>query len=133
MNNQLDRISQGNSFLAAETKIGFADVTCRPLQGAEFRRCSSIGHWLHHRPVVSQQAVLAMDERNDCVAALDELSAKFAADKPRSSGHENTAARSRHSCLQHFRAWKFRYHRVMPVVRRWPYRASVRDLMQQGG
>src|SRR6516162_3051472 len=112
MNNQLDRICQGNSLLAAETEIGFADVTCHPLQGTEFWRCSSIGRWLHHHPVVSQQTVSAVDEHNDRVAALDELRAKFAADKPRGSGHENAAARSRHSCLQHFRAWKFGYHRL---------------------
>jgi hypothetical protein len=53
-----------------------------------------------------------MDERNDCVAALDELSAKFAADKPRGSGHEDAAVRSRHCCLQHFKAWTLRYHRL---------------------
>jgi hypothetical protein len=39
----------------------------------------------------------AVDERNDCMAALRKLAAKFAADQPRGSRYENTTTgRSRH-------------------------------------
>jgi hypothetical protein len=46
-----------------------------------------------------------VDKRNDCMAALHKLAAKFAADQPRSSGYKYTATVSRHhiSRVQAFR------------------------------
>jgi hypothetical protein len=38
-----------------------------------------------------------VDKRNDCMAALYKLAAKFAADQPRSSGYQYTAEVSLHN------------------------------------
>jgi hypothetical protein len=52
---------------------------------------------MQYAPIIAQDMMSAVDERDDCMAALHELAAKFAADQPRGSRYENTATgRSRH-------------------------------------
>ena len=41
----------------------------------------------------------AMDKRNDCMAALHKLVAKFAANQPGSTGYENAATGSGHDAF----------------------------------
>jgi len=52
---------------------------------------------MQYAPIIAQDIMSAVDERNDCMAALHKLAAKFAADQPRGSSYENTATgESRH-------------------------------------
>jgi hypothetical protein len=52
---------------------------------------------MQYAPIIAQDMMSAVDERNDCMAALHKLAAKFAADQPRGSSYENTATgESRH-------------------------------------
>jgi hypothetical protein len=46
---------------------------------------------MQYAPIIAQDFMSAVDERNDCMAALRKLAAKFAADQPRGSRYENTA------------------------------------------
>jgi hypothetical protein len=41
----------------------------------------------------------AVDKRNDCMAALHKLAAKFAADQPGGTGYENAATGSGHDAF----------------------------------
>src|SRR5262245_34325503 len=51
---------------------------------------------MQYAPVIAQDIMSAVDERNDCMAALHKLAAKFAADQSRGSRYENTATGPRH-------------------------------------
>jgi hypothetical protein len=42
---------------------------------------------MQHAATVAQDSVSAVDKRNDCMAALRKLAAKFAADQPGSTGY----------------------------------------------
>jgi hypothetical protein len=50
-----------------------------------------MGLRMQYAPVIAQDIMSAVDERNDCMAALHKLAAKFAADQPRGSRYENAA------------------------------------------
>jgi hypothetical protein len=51
---------------------------------------------MQHAPIVAQDIMSLVDKRNDCMAALHKLAAKFAANQPRSSGYKYTATVSLH-------------------------------------
>jgi hypothetical protein len=57
---------------------------------------------MQHTPIVAQDIMSPVDKRNDCMAALHKLAAKFAADQPRSSGYKYTATVSRHHVCKRF-------------------------------
>jgi hypothetical protein len=46
---------------------------------------------MQYAPIIAQDMMSAVDERNDCMAALPKVAAKFAADLPRGSRYANTA------------------------------------------
>jgi hypothetical protein len=54
---------------------------------------------MQHTPIVAQDIMSPVDKRNDGMAALHKLAAKFAADQPRSSGYKYTATVSLHDTL----------------------------------
>jgi hypothetical protein len=54
---------------------------------------------MQHVAIVAQDTVSAVDKRNDCMAALRELAAKFAAYQPGGTGYENAATGSGHDAF----------------------------------
>jgi len=54
---------------------------------------------MQYAPIIAQDIMSAVDERDDCMAALRELAAKFAADQSRGSGYENAATGFRHNAV----------------------------------
>jgi len=69
---------------------------------------------MQHAPIVAQDIMSPVDKRNDCMAALHKLAAKFAANQPRSSGYKYTATVSLHDTSH------------LLVFKRFAFRAMVR-------